>query len=409
MTYRPIVGLACTVLTLLPGVIVGQEFEDQEDRRPGVAALRFENSGSYGSAPMELGALEVGLQQMLLTELSQNTGLRIVERGQLDAILAEQDLGQSGRITEGTEAGVGQLVGARYMIAGTFLDVDGRFRMDARIFDVQTSEIIRSVGVEDDRELLYDLVINLAGEIANGLDLPALDSQTLSERQNRIVPPEAIVMFAWAQVFEDRGDPGLAADTYQRIMQLYPDLEEARDEWLRLRGDWELGVYLGTLNDEPEFVFSSNARDDFRRDAMIGVRLGYHMPRGFTVEAELGQSLVIIRDAAGGRQNMNVWPIMASLEWNYHLRHDLQAFIGAGFGAIHFQPDRTSRETNFALNLRAGGRLLLSRNHALRFDLRYFRVSQPLSKTIAEIGVNTRDTLGMLEASIGFSWFPAGG
>ncbi len=89
-------GAAISAAVFLPSTISAQNQEP--DTRPGVAVLRFESGGSLGPEPEDLGALEVGIQHMLLTELSQNPELRIVERSRMNAILSEQELGVSGRV-----------------------------------------------------------------------------------------------------------------------------------------------------------------------------------------------------------------------------------------------------------------------------------------------------------------------
>ena len=48
-----------------------QEQEDQD--RPGIAVWPFFNGGSFGSDPWDYEALGIGLQQMLITELSLNS------------------------------------------------------------------------------------------------------------------------------------------------------------------------------------------------------------------------------------------------------------------------------------------------------------------------------------------------
>lgn len=209
---------------------------DQEDARPGVAVLRFENGGSYGEDAEDFRALEVGLQQMLLTELDQNDELRIVERGRLRELMEEQDLGASGRVEAGTAARIGELVGARYVITGVFVDLYGDFRMDSRIVDVETGEILSTQTVRDDRENLYDLVVRLAGQVTEGADLPALPTAQREAREAREIPAEAITLYSRAQVYQDRGRTDRAIEVYRRITEEFPAMTEAREALDQLEG-----------------------------------------------------------------------------------------------------------------------------------------------------------------------------
>ena len=99
MRTRPIL-CALAALLLLPAAIAAQN----TDSRPGLAVFPFTNGGSFGPDKEDLAALEVGIQQMLLTELAQNANLRVVERSQLRAILDEQGLVTAGRVDPNTAA-----------------------------------------------------------------------------------------------------------------------------------------------------------------------------------------------------------------------------------------------------------------------------------------------------------------
>ena len=113
-----------------------------QDTRPGIGVLSFENGGSYGLESEDYDAFEVGLQQMLITELAINTDLRLVDRGRIQEVLGEIDLGASGKVDANTAAQIGKIIGAKYMILGGFIDWYSDLRFDARIVEVETSGIV---------------------------------------------------------------------------------------------------------------------------------------------------------------------------------------------------------------------------------------------------------------------------
>lgn len=209
--------------------------QDLADDRPGVAVLPFTNGGSFGPNQQDFEALEVGLQQMLLTEISQNSALRIVERAMLRSLLDEQDLGASGRVDAGTAARIGRIVGARYVVTGVFMDVWGDFRMDARVVDGETGEVIFSDQVRNEREKLYDMLVELAGKVTSGADLPPLSREVREAREAREIPSEAILLFSRAQTYEDFGDRDRAVEAYQRIVDEFPQMTEAREALEQIR------------------------------------------------------------------------------------------------------------------------------------------------------------------------------
>lgn len=224
---------ACLCL-IVPGA--GTVHAQEPDRRPGIAVFPFTNGGSYGPDREDLEPLTVGVQQMLLTELAQNPALRIVERRMLRDLIAEQDLGASGRVDSETAARIGRLVGARYAVTGVFMDMFGTFRLDGHIVDVETGEVLKTEEVRDKREKMYDLLVELAGKITAGVDLPALPAPVRDARRAREIPPEALALYSRAQVYEDGGRTDRAIELYRRISQEFPQMTEAREALQQLTG-----------------------------------------------------------------------------------------------------------------------------------------------------------------------------
>jgi TolB-like protein len=201
----------------------------QRDTRPGVAVLPFASGITLGPDKEDLESLEVGVQQLLLTELSQSTALRIVERSTLKQILDEQQLAVDGRVDPQTAARVGKLVGARYMIVGSFADVYGEFRLDGRIVDVQTGEVIKAREVRAKREKIYGTIVDLASRVMAGANLPPLPEAVRESRLKREIPSEAVTLFSRAQVFQDHGRADKAIELYRLISQKFPAMTEARE------------------------------------------------------------------------------------------------------------------------------------------------------------------------------------
>jgi curli biogenesis system outer membrane secretion channel CsgG len=229
MRWRSLFTFALAVGVVAPAALRAQ------DTRPGVAVLRFENGGSYGQDAEDFEALEVGLQQMLITEFSVNGGLRVVDRARLGALLEEQDLGASGRVDANTAARIGKIVGAKFVVLGGFTDFYGDMRMDARIVDVETSEIVEAQSVRDKRENLYDMVVQLANKVTRGVDLPRLSQQVLEQRESRNIPEEAVRLYSKAILYQDMGNTDRAVELYNQAKSVYPDYTEV-DEALKQIG-----------------------------------------------------------------------------------------------------------------------------------------------------------------------------
>jgi len=65
------------------------------------------------------GSVGWDLSDMLSNELVAIGSFRVVERANLEPVLAEQDLADYGRVAEGTGAEVGKLTGAQYLVLGS--------------------------------------------------------------------------------------------------------------------------------------------------------------------------------------------------------------------------------------------------------------------------------------------------
>jgi len=226
-------GLVCMVAIMAaPAVGLAQEV----DTRPGIAVFPFTNGGSYGPDREDMQPLEVGLQQLLLTELAQNGDLRIVERSVLRQILEEQDLAAQGRVDSRTAAQVGKLVGARYVVTGVFIDLFGDFRLDGRVVDVETGEVLRTEEVRAKREKLYEVVVDLASKIMTGVELKPLPGEVREARRSRNIPIQAVTLYSRAQVYEDAGHTDRAIELYRQIADRFPDMVEAKQALRQLTG-----------------------------------------------------------------------------------------------------------------------------------------------------------------------------
>lgn len=226
------------VILALAALVAGAlQVQAQEDRRPGVAVFPFEDGGWTGMEAEDRQAMGVGLQQLLLNELKQNADLRIVERSALrDVLMQEQDLGASGRVDAETAARIGKLVGARYVVLATFTDLGGGQPMLAgRVVSVETSEVLKAEQALGDREQLYQMVVDLAGRVTAGVDLPALPAQMREERRERPIPPEALRLYSRAQVMQDLGRTEQAIQLYRQIADRFPAMTEASEALRQLQ------------------------------------------------------------------------------------------------------------------------------------------------------------------------------
>lgn len=235
MQSRQLFALALAALLASPALPALQA----QDSRPGIAVMPFENGGSYGQDKENFEALEKGIAGMLISELAQNPAARIVDRSSVQRLLDEQNLGKDGRADAATAAKIGKLVGARYMVMGSFVDLYGRFRIDARIVDVETSEILKVVRSDpkfEKREELFKLLQTVAERLMAETKLPALTAEMSRAVRARNVPTEALTYYSRALLYQDRGDKTKAAEFYKKAIDVFPDYAEANEGLKKISG-----------------------------------------------------------------------------------------------------------------------------------------------------------------------------
>ena len=207
-----------------------------QNTRPGVAVLPFENGGSYGKDKEDFEALRRGIAGMLIYELGQNPAVRLVDRSETQRLLDEQGLAVAERVDRETAARIGKLVGARYMIAGSFIDLYGDFRVDARIIDVETGEIIKVVRSDTkyhDRKDMARMIQSVGERIMAETKLPPLHA---GSAQRPAVPTEALAFFSRALLYHDRGDKAKATEYYQKALDVFPSYAAATEGLRKARG-----------------------------------------------------------------------------------------------------------------------------------------------------------------------------
>ena len=204
-----------------------------------------------------------------------------------------------------------------------------------------------------------------------------------------------------AQEAEPQNSPG------ESTASVAPD-ESATDE--APGGYWELGAFIGLLNDEPEYA-PDHFDDQFRRDALIGARGGYTLPFGLFLQAQGSNSLVRIAvarpDGSPDTRNVNTYFIESVIGYNVTLSSRFEAFLGGGAGVAICVPDGMASETDFAVNYGVGGRYLFANSRlAVRGDVRMHQVFNAMQDTRELIGAPANEAdLFALELSLGISVF----
>ena len=154
-TRQQLVCVATTLILAVSCVLGPAVVEAQSTDKVRIAVMNFENNSTWTYWGDNLGKAAA---DELVTQFFRTGSYSIIKRAQLDALLAEQDLGASGAVDSSTAARIGQLLGVQLVLTGSIT----QFSIE------RTSGGFRSLGVSVSRaESVIDvrLVNNTTGEI----------------------------------------------------------------------------------------------------------------------------------------------------------------------------------------------------------------------------------------------------
>ena len=214
------------------------------DNRPTVAVLYFD----YAGKDEQMAVLRKGLAQMLISDLSALDQVRIVERERLQEVLDEIKLGGTAKIDPASAARAGKLLGARFMVLGSYFDLMGALRADARLVEVETGRVIRSTGANGKPDDFLTVEQKLGDELTKMLttQLPprAADAGRVKapDDKPRVAAPKkpaqlktkTAVQYAKALDAMDKGNKAAAKEALQTVVKEQPDFRLAAADLDRL-------------------------------------------------------------------------------------------------------------------------------------------------------------------------------
>lgn len=149
--------------------------------KPYIAAFPFNDA----NARTEQTKLGQTLTEMLITALIQDDKFSVMERVQLEKILAEQSLGQTGTIDTETAVEVGKLSGLEAVIVGSISQLKTAIEADARLIEVETGKALAAANarvnsIDDIRDLANKLSKQLSMKAS--LAAPEADSTKMNDK-----------------------------------------------------------------------------------------------------------------------------------------------------------------------------------------------------------------------------------
>lgn len=192
-----------------------------------IAVMEFDNF-STGKYQEELGAIGKGLADMFQHDFAKISSFKVVERDKINFVLREFELVQSGAVDQATAVQAGHILGAHYMIFGSFTQLtDKQTVMVVRVVNVETSEIVASVDKQDKPEY-FRLEKELVSELADKMGVKIDDSTKSQIQQGGTESPTATSYYAKGLEYMDRYDYTNAYEYFKKAYQADPQFAEAK-------------------------------------------------------------------------------------------------------------------------------------------------------------------------------------
>ncbi|MGD8327783.1 MAG: CsgG/HfaB family protein [Acidobacteriota bacterium] len=249
-----IVTLAIAVAASAPLALAGPAPAPQDKVR--IAVMNFENNSQWTWWGDHLG--EAAADEFV-TQLFQSGKFSVVEREQINAILAEQDFGQSGRVRPDQAAEIGRILGVQVILTGSITKFSinekgggiGGFgvkyaeadsTVDVRLINVNTAEILFADEAEGTKRLggirvggvsaYQDYDAGLAAEalrpaVEKMAEKIAGESGDLAAIQPPI-PPAQIVGTGDSGLYIDKGQNfGVTVGQRYQVMRVVDEIKDA--------------------------------------------------------------------------------------------------------------------------------------------------------------------------------------
>lgn len=179
--HLALLGLSVAMALALPGRALAQE------RKESIAVLDLEGRG--------ISTIEAAtLTDRLRSELVKTGAVTVVERGQMQTILAEQDFQMAGCTSDECAVEIGQMLGVTMMYSGSIGKIGATYTVDVRGVSVETGQIINTMSrdyrgeidglITEIEHLAWDLVgmvhpDELLGQLRDG---PSIDLDDVAGR-----------------------------------------------------------------------------------------------------------------------------------------------------------------------------------------------------------------------------------
>ena len=232
------------ITSLTNTIIASQVVAGEQENKPTIAVLDFQSTTGDRSID---AMLSTGTSETMISDLSQVSDLTIVERSRLVDINKEIAYGMTGLVDENTAQKAGQQVGAQYIIIGNWQKVGDLYRVNARLIEVETAQIISAI--KETGADVFNLQDNLVEGILNKLNITITQENRIRIRKRDTDSIEAYKEYSLGLRAHDIGDADNVKRHMSKAIEYDPDYAKPKyylvvDDKTRKDIAWGEGGYM---------------------------------------------------------------------------------------------------------------------------------------------------------------------
>lgn len=209
-----------------------QELKESVSSSDTLAIMPMKNA----TGSKELEWLSLGISEALSTDIKKMTGIFLVERAQIEKALEELKLGTLGIVDEKTAPQLGKMVGAGIILIGSYQTVNGNIRIDVRMVDVVSSQVLLTETVNGDIGKIFEVETGLAERIAKALHVelsPEEREKLMSEKPDIESFKRYIMAQGTVEVVTKKPGEGVTAISAMALTDFDNSSKIAEYDWMK--------------------------------------------------------------------------------------------------------------------------------------------------------------------------------
>ncbi len=190
---------------------------------PAIAVMTLE----HASGKPDDEWMGIGFAETITGKLARLRNIRVVERRQIERVMREIALSQTGAVDAAVAVRAGKLLAANYLLVGSVQKLEARrpmLKVNARVIKTESGEVLETVGDQGPYDDIFELQDRLAIKVAEALSLPV----SLAEKQD-IRRSETSSRGAYEFFYMAKAAPGMdhKEELYRKAVGLDPNYVNA--------------------------------------------------------------------------------------------------------------------------------------------------------------------------------------